>query len=434
MNTKLFSTQGEAAYRIVRAAVLLALFCTANPLQAKEREMKLQTLFPQGEKLPEKFSKYFIGQAYLAPVSTNPALNCPVFNVTFEAGCRNNWHTHTGGQLLLATNGEGLYQERGQTARLLRPGDAVEIPPNVEHWHGATATSAFAHLAIETNPGKNDNTWLEPVDDAAYAAAQPKTQVQKPRLTEAAVRNHAETLPNLVSTFAQTDPELIETFDNFAFDDIYAQTPSIEPNTRRQITLASLIATGSLAEFKVMLAGALDNGMPPREVKEILYQAVPYIGIAKTLDFIVAANEAFEKRGVALPLPSTSTTDRNTRIEQGTAAQKAIFGDRIDAMRANAPKDLLHIQDDLAGHCFGDTYTRKGLDLKTRELLTFSMLISLGGCEPQVKGHISGNANMGNGRQTLIETVTALLPYIGYPRALNALTCVNEVLPPQETK
>jgi 4-carboxymuconolactone decarboxylase len=107
-----------------------------------------------------------------------------------------------------------------------------------------------------------------------------------------------------------------------------------------------------------------------------------------------------------------------------------IFGEAIDTMRQRSPKDELHIQDFLAANCFGDYYTRDGIDLKTRELLTFAMLISLGGCDPQVKGHVTGNLKVGNDRTRLIDVVTQLLPYIGYPRSLNALRAIDEVVPP----
>lgn len=96
-------------------------------------------------------------------------------------------------------------------------------------------------------------------------------------------------------------------------------------------------------------------------------------------------------------------------------------------MRASAPAELKHIQDYLSANCFGDYYTRGGLDLKTRELLTFATLISLGGVDSQVRSHVQGNLNMGNGRQVLLDTVTVLLPYIGYPRSLNAIAAVNEI-------
>lgn len=117
------------------------------------------------------YAKYFSGQSFLARLTRDERLNVPVSNVTFEPGCRNNWHKHTGGQLLITVGGVGYYQERGEPARRLVPGDVVEIPPDVEHWHGAAPDRWFAHLSIACNPASNQNTWLEPVSDADYAAA-----------------------------------------------------------------------------------------------------------------------------------------------------------------------------------------------------------------------------------------------------------------------
>jgi len=101
----------------------------------------------------------------------------------------------------------------------------------------------------------------------------------------------------------------------------------------------------------------------------------------------------------------------------------------IDKMYEASPKNQLHIQHYLSANCFGDYYTRTGLDVKTRELLTYSMLISMGGTESQVKGHIVGNLKVGNNKETLLSLTTQLLPYIGYPRTLNALNCLNEIIP-----
>lgn len=126
--------------------------------------------FPVGE--PNvAYAKYFSGKSYLARLAGDKRLKVPVANVTFEPSCRNNWHSHTGGQILVAVGGRGLYQERGQNARLLLPGDVVEIPPHVEHWHGATPDSWFSHLAIECQADTNKNTWLEPVGEADYQQA-----------------------------------------------------------------------------------------------------------------------------------------------------------------------------------------------------------------------------------------------------------------------
>jgi len=126
--------------------------------------------FPTGEENTE-YAPYFTGKSYLAMLTTEKDLNVPLSNVTFEPGCRNNWHKHTGGQILIVVGGEGLYQEKGKRARHLKSGDIVEIAPDVEHWHGATAKSWFSHLGVTCNPITNENVWLEPVTDEEYSEA-----------------------------------------------------------------------------------------------------------------------------------------------------------------------------------------------------------------------------------------------------------------------
>jgi 4-carboxymuconolactone decarboxylase len=244
-------------------------------------------------------------------------------------------------------------------------------------------------------------------------------------ITVTAQRNHDALFPDHVSTLKETDPELIEIFDNWAFDEVLAEG-SLDVRTRLMVQLAALIACQAVSEYGVMLGAALHVGISPVEIKEILYQAVPYVGMARAFDFIHATNAFFRSRNIELPLAGQSTTDAHNRHNHGLKAQKAIFGDSIDAMYAKSPRDELHIQRFLSANCFGDYYTRKGLELPLRELLTFAMLAAIGGCEPQLAGHVAGNLAIGNGRQVLIDTVTQLLPYIGYPRSLNALRVINE--------
>jgi len=248
------------------------------------------------------------------------------------------------------------------------------------------------------------------------------------RISEAAMKHHEELFPNRKSKLMETDPELIEVFDNFAFDEVLGYG-NLDTRTRLMVTLASMIASQAVAEYRVMLGGALNVGVTQVEVKEIVYQAVPYVGMAKVYDFIHATNEVLESRGIKLPVEGQSTTSPETRFEKGYAVQKAIVGDRLEQMFADSPANQLHIQKYLSANCFGDYVARSGIDLQTRELLTFSMLLSLGGCEPQLKGHIQGNLNVGNDKATLLSVVTQLLPYVGYPRTLNAIRCLNEVVP-----
>jgi len=246
-------------------------------------------------------------------------------------------------------------------------------------------------------------------------------------ISERAQRNHEALFPGHKSTLKVTDPELIELFDNWAFGEVLDET--LDPRTRLMVQLATLIGCQAVNEYRVMLGGALNVGVTPIEVKEILYQAVAYVGMAKAFDFLHVTNEVLEARGIALPLPGQSTTTPETRMERGLATQKQIFGDSIDRMYAQAPKDQLHIQRHLSANCFGDYYTRTGLDLKQRELVTLSILIALGGTEPQIKGHVQGNPNVGNDRRMLVAVITQLLPWVGYPRTLTALKCLDEVMP-----
>ena len=241
-----------------------------------------------------------------------------------------------------------------------------------------------------------------------------------------AQKNHDELFPDHVSTLAVTDPELIETFDNFAFDEVLSHG-DLDARTRLMVQLASMIACQALREYRVMLGAALTVGVTPIEIKEIVYQAVPYVGISKVFDFIHATNEVLTERGVQLPLPGQSTTTPETRMEKGLAVEKQIIGnDLVAQLYASSPADQQHIQRYLSANCFGDNYTRTGVDVPMRELLTFSMLAALGGCEPQVKGHVAANLKVGNDRARLIGVLTQLLPFIGYPRTLNALRAVEE--------
>lgn len=129
---------------------------------------KITSVFPMGDR-NEAFAKYFIGQSYLNMLSTEQVV---IGNVTFEPGCRNNWHIHHaksgGGQILLVTAGRGYYQEWGKESRELHPGDVVNIPAEVKHWHGAAPDSWFAHLAVEVPAEGASNEWLEPVSDEEY--------------------------------------------------------------------------------------------------------------------------------------------------------------------------------------------------------------------------------------------------------------------------
>lgn len=220
----------------------------------------------------------------------------------------------------------------------------------------------------------------------------------------------------------KTDPEFFERFSHFAFDEVVNEEgQQLEEPTRYLAILATLIGCGGVDAFEEVLPKALEAGVTPVMVKETVYQSVDYLGYGRMLPFLKKTNAILEARGVALPLPSQATTTMEDCLEKGIEAQAEIFGPR---MREAWKKS--HINRWLAGNCFGDYYTRTGLDLKQREMITFCFLLAQGGCEPQLIAHAKGNMNLGNDAAFLTRVVSQCLPYIGYPRSLNAMNCIQK--------
>ena len=246
-------------------------------------------------------------------------------------------------------------------------------------------------------------------------------------LSEFAKNYHEKMLPGFKSKLQLTDPEFIERFDNFAFDEIINQ-PGLELDDKTRFTafLAVLLGCQGIDEFRIMLSPALNMGLTPIEVKEIVYQAVAYLGFGRVLPFLNAVNEVLESRGVSLPLEGQATTTPETRLTAGNQAQVDIFGESLRESWKNGPEESRHINYWLADNCFGDYYTRSGLDFKTRELITFCFLYAQGGAEPQLLAHTKANFNVGNDKAFLIKIISSCIPLIGYPRTLNALRIITQ--------
>ena len=220
----------------------------------------------------------------------------------------------------------------------------------------------------------------------------------------------------------KTDPEFMERYKQFAEMEVVNEEGQMLPeDTRYMAVLATLLGCQGIDMYKVILPRALKAGLTAVMVKEIVYQSVDYLGIGRVLPFLKATNEIFTKQGITLPLEGQATTTSEDRLEKGIQAQVDIFGDGMrDAWKAG------HINRWLASNCFGDYYTRTGLTLAQREMITFCFLSAQGGCEPQLIAHAKGNMNLGNDKAFLIRVISQCLPYIGYPRSLNAITCVNK--------
>lgn len=311
-----------------------------------------QQPYPIGEAM--KGNPNFIGTAYLYPLSEINGLNVPMLNVTFEPGCRNSWHSHSGGQLLIATAGIGYYQEKGKAARRLFPGDIVEIAPDVEHWHGAAPDSWFAHLAIECNPDSNKVTWLSPVTDDEYLAA-----------TTDAVQKYAET--NKV----------------------------LSPRQQAIVAIGAYTGRGALEHLDEALVEGLDAGMTVNEIKEILVQAYAYAGFPRSLRALQTFMALLDKRKAAgindmigkeaSPLPDM---DDKTKYALGRTNLAELSGIPADAPASGYAAFAPIIDKFLKEHLFADIFARDILSWQDRELATVSVITGVGGVEPMAAAHM----------------------------------------------
>ena len=223
------------------------------------------------------------------------------------------------------------------------------------------------------------------------------------------------------------DPEFTDIARGFLCGDVLSRG-CLTDRQRALVTLTALTTCQTLDNMAAYTEAALGAGATPEEIKETLYQCTPYIGMERVWAALKEVNKAFQAAGIKEPCRKQGTVTEEPRFEKGLAVQQEIFGaDNINKMRDAAPEELKHIQDYLSAYCFGDFYTRGTLDLKMRELITFCAICCLGGCEPQAKSHAGANISVGNTREMLIDAVTQCLPFIGFPRTLNAISCINEV-------
>lgn len=226
----------------------------------------------------------------------------------------------------------------------------------------------------------------------------------------------------------ELEPEISAVMQKFIHADISGQVHFTQAQ-QELLKLAVLVSSNTTEDLETYIAGTLQSGATAAEVRETIYQCTPYVGFPRVKEALEKMHDVFESKGIKAPLANNGTVDDSNRYDKGLAVQVGIFGDAIYKMNSSAPADQKHINTYLSANCFGDYYTRQVLDLRQRELITFIAIASLGGCEPQLKAHAAANIAVGNTRQDLLDAVTVALPYIGYPRTLNALGCINEIVP-----
>lgn len=223
-----------------------------------------------------------------------------------------------------------------------------------------------------------------------------------------------------------TDPEFMDILQKFIFGDIFA-VGDLDLKKREMITCTVLSVMQTLPQLKSHAAAALNVGVTPVELRETIYQCAPFIGFPRTLNAIGVINEVFEERGIELPLEPQGTTTEENRFEKGFAIQNPIYGDEISQRMAYVPGGMGNdVSRFLTEYCFGDIYTRNGLDVQTRELLIYCILTALE-ADSQLASHAVGNMKLGTSRETLAAAVIQCLPYVGFPPAMKALNAIMNV-------
>ena len=211
----------------------------------------------------------------------------------------------------------------------------------------------------------------------------------------------------------ENDPDYDYTvrYENWAYGEVISAN-DLDPRHRMLATLATMMGCSGVDEFGYLIPACLNSfGVKPEEIKELVYQGTAYLGIGRVFPFLQRTNEVFRQLGVKENPESRLTNTDETRQPTGTRAQADIFGERmLDFWKGGTVNYWL------ASNCFGDYYTRKGLSLADREMITFCFLLAQGGCEPQLKSHIAGNFNVGNDAAFLQKVIEQMIPYIGYPR------------------
>ena len=224
------------------------------------------------------------------------------------------------------------------------------------------------------------------------------------------------------------DPEFMRILQRFIFGEV-SYTGSLGDEMRELVTVTVLTVNQTLPQLKAHVGACLNIGVEPAAVRETVYQCAPFIGFPKTLNAIAAMDEVFASKGVALPLESGETATEEGRFDEGLALQKPVYGDEIKDRYAWLPGEFAEaVPRVLTELCFGDFMTRKGLDGKTRELLTVVMLAAMGGAEVQVRSHIEGALKTGSTKEEIVCALVHAMPYMGIPRLFNALNCAKEVL------
>lgn len=222
-----------------------------------------------------------------------------------------------------------------------------------------------------------------------------------------------------------TDPEMMDILQKFIFGEVF-QTGKLTMKQREMITCITLATMQTLPQLKAHAGAALNVGVTPEELREVMYLTAPFIGFPKMLNAVAAVNEVLKERGIPLPLEKQGTVTEETRHVTGKAIQYKLYPGGIASVMEGLPDGMgKDVERFLTDYFFGEIYSRGAIDLQTRELLGYCVLTTLE-AESQLQSHYHGNINVGNAPETLTAAVIQCLPYIGFPAAIKALRIIKQ--------
>jgi 4-carboxymuconolactone decarboxylase len=352
-------------------------------------------------------AEHFTGSARIDPLfeSKDPSLSAAY--VTFDPGAHSAWHTHPAGQILIVTAGVGRVQQWGEPVQEIRPGDVVWIPPGRKHWHGAAPTTGMTHIAIQGAVGGKNIDWMEEVNDQQYTMT-PNTPTNAPSGA------YSSLTPDDIRAVAPA----LERYTQETVANLWKR-PGLSPRDRGLITVAVLIARNQTTELPLYINRALDNGVKPSEISEVITHLAFYSGWGNAMSAVAATKEIFRARGIgAAQLPPA--TDSLLPIDKEAEAQRAASVEKN--VGPVAPGVVQYTNDPL----FHELWLRPALAPRDRSLVTVAALIASGQVA-QISYHLNRAMDNGLTQSEASELFTHLLFYAGWPNVFSAMPAAKEV-------
>ena len=372
--------------------LLLTLFSLQSTAQTPPDI--LNTIFPSGDKIEGGNFEGTVWVKRLLPADS--AFNAALGNVIFEPQARSKWHKHPGGQTLIGLDGMGYYQEKGKPLQILRKGDVVRCPPDIEHWHGASHDSWFVQLAITPEHPEGRVIWLHEVTKEEYEMGLPQNLEEQTHL----------------------------------------QLNELEPRHRHFVAISSLAAKGDLGRLTTALHDGLDADLTVNEIKEVLVHLYAYCGFPRSiqgLNTLISVLETRKAQGIADKTGKTASavTDTPDKYERGKKVLETLTGKpQITPPQSGYGAFSPEIDVFLKEHLFADIFGRDVLSFKDREIATISALANLGGVSPMLKGHIGIALHLGFTEAQLMHLLAIVESTTGMKEAENGRKALSEVMEP----